>query len=233
VTRAEARDDDADVLAVAQKGRRADEAVEVLCVADVARVHHDEPRREPVPFRPRVVAALWRDRTRVHPVRDHPQTLGGRALRLEPLAHGLADRDDAVGAAQVRADEPAQHADDRRVAEPVELGGDLGEDVLADDEHGSAEAASHGHAEVSHDRRVGHAEDEIGRRARERVPERVAEVREVVRCPPGELGALVRGRCHPHDADAVVLRLPRLALGPVKDSVATSTSWSSAGLANR
>ena len=48
VPRAEARDHDAEPLEVAEEGRGADEAVEVLGVADVPRVHDDECVRQPV-----------------------------------------------------------------------------------------------------------------------------------------------------------------------------------------
>ena len=58
----------------------------------------------------------------------------------------------------------AEDADDGWVAEPVELGRDLREHVLADDEHGRADAPADEDAEVADDRRVGHAEHEIGAR---------------------------------------------------------------------
>ena len=57
---AEAGDDDAQVVEVAQERRGADEAVEILRVADVARVHDDERVDEPVlasPTRCRAAAA--------------------------------------------------------------------------------------------------------------------------------------------------------------------------------
>ena len=113
---------------------------------------------EPVLLGPGVVARLRGDRARVDPVRDDAEPLGRRALLLEALAHRLPDRDDPVGAAQVRADEGPQDADDGGVAEAVELGGDLREDVLADDEHRRADPLADEHAEVPDDRRVGHAE---------------------------------------------------------------------------
>ena len=47
-----------------------------------------------------------------------------------------------VRASQIEADEPAQQADDDRVLEPLELDGDLGEDVLAD--HDERRAGSGG-----------------------------------------------------------------------------------------
>ncbi len=140
MSRPEAGDHDRQVVAVAQKRRRPDEAVEILRVPDVPRVHDDELPDEAVLLGPRVVAGLRRDRARVDPVRDHAQPLRWSALLLEALAHGLPDRDDPVGPPQVGADEGAEDADDGRVAEPVELGRDLREDVLADHEHGGADA---------------------------------------------------------------------------------------------
>ena len=77
---------------------------------------------------------------RVDPVRDHLDPLGRRALLLETQLHRLADRDDAVGAPQVERDEPPQRAEHERVLEPLDALGDLGEDVLADDEERHAEA---------------------------------------------------------------------------------------------
>ena len=68
-------------------------------------------------------------------------------------------------APEVRADEAAEHADHGGIAEPVELGRDLREDVLADDEHRRADPLADEHAEVADDRRVGHAQHEVGSRA--------------------------------------------------------------------
>ena len=106
--RTEPRDDDPHVCSVAKERRRAHEAVEILRVPDVARVHDDEPADEVVLPRPLVVPRLRRYRARVHPVRDHTEPLGRSALGLESLAHRLADRNDPVGAPQVGADEASQ-----------------------------------------------------------------------------------------------------------------------------
>ena len=165
-----------------------------------------------MPLGPLVVARLRRDRAGVDPVRDHAQALRRRSLRLEPLPHRLADRDDAVGAAEIGADEPAQDADHRGIPQPVELGRDLGEDVLADDEHRRADPLSDEHTEVADDRRVGHAEHEIGLARSQRMAKRETEVREVVQGAAAELGALVRRRRDARDDHAVVLQLPRLVL---------------------
>ena len=218
VAGAEARDHDPEVVAVAEEGRRADEAVEVLRVPDVPGVHDDEARHEvvlPAHSLSRGCGVIARVSTQFGITRSRS---GGAPFASQPLAHRLADGDDPVGAPQVGADEPAEHADDGGVAEPVELGRDLREDVLADDEHGHAEAAADRDAEVADDRRVGHAEDEIGSRAAQRVRERRAEVREVVRRAPRELGALVRRRRDADDADAVVLVLARRVLVAVQDA---------------
>ena len=187
-------------------------------MAHVPGVHDDELRDEVVLLRPLVVARLRRDRARVDPVRDHAKPSGRRPLRLQAQPHRLPDRDDAVRAAEVRGDERPQHADHCRIPETVELGRDLREDVLADDEHGGAEPPPHRDAEISDDRRVGHAEDEIGSGPAKRVGAGGAEVGEVVRRAAGELRALVRGRRDADDADAVVLGRPRRVLVPVQDA---------------
>ena len=70
MARPEPGDHDAEVVPVAQERRRADEAVEILRVPHVARVHDDEAPDQIVPLRPLVVPWLRRDRTRVDPVRD-------------------------------------------------------------------------------------------------------------------------------------------------------------------
>ena len=76
VTRSEPCNHDSQVVEIAQKGRGADKAVQVLRVSDVPRVHDDELRDEPVPLRPLVLARLRGDRRRIHPVRDHSHALG-------------------------------------------------------------------------------------------------------------------------------------------------------------
>jgi hypothetical protein len=187
-------------------------------VTDVPGVHDDEPPDEAVPRGPLVVARLGRDRPRVDPVRDDAKPLGRRSFRLEPVAHGLTDRDDAVRTAQVRADEPSEHADHRGIPKSVELGRDLREHVLADDENRRSDALADEHAEVADDRRIGHAQHEVGCGARECVAQRRPEIREVVHGAPAELRALVRGRGDPDDANPVVLDLPRLVLVPVQDA---------------
>ena len=213
---AEAGDDDAEVVAVAKEGRGAHEAVEILRVPDVARMHDDEAIDEVVPCGPLVVARLRRDRARVDPVRNDAQPLGRSALCFEPLPHGLPDRDDPVSASKIRTHEATQNADHRRVAEPIELGRDLREHVLADDQDRRTHALAHDDADVADDRRVRHAEHEIGTRAAQRVPQRGSQVREVVHRSTPELGALERRGGDARDAHVVVLDLPRLVLVSVQ-----------------
>ena len=87
---------------------------------------------------------------------------GGAPFRLEPLLHRLADRDDAVGAAQVEARQRPSSADEHRVLEPLQLDRDLREDVLADHDERHAEAPRDEQSDVADDRRIGHAEDDVG-----------------------------------------------------------------------
>ena len=102
-----------EVVEVAEERRRAYERVEVLRVADVAGMHDDELVDEAVRTRPVVVLRRRLYRVRVHPVRDDDDPLRQRSLLLEPLAHRLADRDHAIGAPQVEADERAEKRDER------------------------------------------------------------------------------------------------------------------------
>ena len=167
---------------------------------------------QPVEPRPWVVERLRRDRLRVHPVRDHPDAIGRSALLLQPAAHGVADRDDAVGALQVEPDQLAQRRHEHAVVEPPELCCDLGEDVLGDDEQRHAEPPRDGEAHVAHHRRIGHAEDEVGPRPGQPLEQRAADVRGVVERAQAEIGALEGGRRHAHDLHAVAHLTPRKLL---------------------
>ena len=204
VARAEADHDDPEALEVAQERRGADERVEVLRVTDVARVHDDERVVEPVLGATTALSPrLRRELGRVHPVRDHGRRARPAPLLLEPPLHRLADRDDAVGPPEIEATSLPERADDDRLLEPLDPLGDLREDVLADHEQRHAEAARDDEPDVADDRRVGHAEHEVGPRTAERGERRVAEIGGVVRGAEVDLRALVRRRAHPDDADAV------------------------------
>ena len=207
--RAEADHDDPESIQVAQERRGPHERVEILRVADVPGVHHDEGAVEALLRRPGVVPRLRHELGRVDPVRDHLDPLGGSALLLEPQLHRVADRDDTVGTAEVERDEPAQRSEHERLLEALHALGDLGEDVLADHEQRHAEAPRDDEADVADDGRIGHAEDEVGPRAAERREHRVAEVARVVRGPVVELGAIVGRRADADDPHAVSLLLGR------------------------
>src|SRR5207253_565418 len=129
--RTRADGDDREILQIAKERRGADENVEVLRVSDVARVHDDEAAGKPVLERPRIFVRLRMNRVAVDPVRYHFDAAGARTLRLEPAAHRVADRDDAVGAPQVEADQLPQQLDQRLALEPLHLDGHLREHVLA------------------------------------------------------------------------------------------------------
>ena len=209
VAGAEADHHDPQRFEVAQERRCADERVEILRMADVARVHDDEPIVELVLGRPGVRARPGGQLGGVHPVRDHRDAIGGSAFLLEPLLHRVADRHDAVGAAQVERHEPAERTEDERLLEPLDTLGDLREHVLADDEERNPEATRDDEPDVADDRRVGHAEHEVGSRAAERSEHRVAEVARVVGGAEVDLRALVRRRSDADDAHAVPRLLAR------------------------
>ena len=187
-------------------------------MADVAGVHDDKAARQLVLSGPSVVLWLRHDRLRVDPVGDHPHPISGSTFLLEPVAHGVADGDDAVGPLEVQADHAAQRADEQAIFEAAQLRGDLREDVLGDDEQRHAEAACDGEADVSHHRRVRHAEHEIGTWPREPADERAAHVRDVIEGAQAESCPLEGGRRHANDLDAVSHLMPRPLLMAAKDS---------------
>ena len=181
------------VVEIAQERRGADERLDVLGVADVARVHDDEAVVEPLLAGPVVRRRLRRDPAGVDPVLDHAHALGRRSLLLQALAHRLADRHDPVCPAEVGLDHQPQEADEERILEPLQLDGDLGEDVLGDDDKRDAEPARHDEADVADHRRVGQREDDVGTLEGERAQDRVREVGGVVDRAQMELGP-VEGR---------------------------------------
>ena len=75
VAGAEADDHDRETLEVVERHARANERLEVLCVADVARVHDGEAVDEAVLVCPAVRAVDGRDRSGVGPVRDDAKAL--------------------------------------------------------------------------------------------------------------------------------------------------------------
>ena len=203
LTRSGPDHDDSQADEVAQEGRRPNQRVEILGVPDVSRVHHDERLVEAALRRPLVVAWARRELRRVDPVRDHGDSLGRRPLVLEPQLHRVADRDDAVGALEVERDEPTKRAQENRLLESLHPLGDLGEDVLADDEQRHTEAARDDERDVPDDGRIGHAEDQVRPLPAQRGQGRVAEVAPVVRRAQVELCAVVRRRPDADDPHAV------------------------------
>ena len=202
VTRPCADEDDLEVVQVAEEGDRPHDD---LRVADVPRVHHDETAIEPLPHRPWVGFRRCLDLVGFDPVRDDPDPVAPRTLLLQPAAHRFADRHDPVGPAQVRVDQGTEKADQEGVLEPLQLDGDLREHVLADHDERDAKASGHDDGDVPDDRRVGHAEDDVGLLGRHRRAQRLHEVGEVVDRPEGEIRSVERRRVHTNDGDAVLL----------------------------
>ena len=165
VAGAEADDHDREVVEVAQERRGADELVEVLRVADVAGVHDDEAcRRARCSATTRCRAASGRQRGVSTQFGITLDALGARAL--------LVSRRCIVSPiATTRSARSTQSAEQRRTSlstagsRAAELDRDLGEDVLADDDERRAEAAAERRARATpDDRRVRHADDDVGPR---------------------------------------------------------------------
>ena len=83
------------------------------------------------------------------------------ALLREPRAHRLADRDDAVGPAQIGADDAAAPRRDGFSSRPSRsaISGNTSWLITS---NGAPEAPGDDDPDVTDDRRVGHAEDEVG-----------------------------------------------------------------------
>ena len=209
--RAAADQHDPQVVEVAQERRRADQRVEVLRVADVAGVHDDELVDELVLARPRrcragaARASSMSTQFGITTIRSP-----SRALRLEPLAHRLADRDDAVGALEVEADREPQRSDhDARLSSRFSSTATSGKTSWLIDDERRAEPARDEQRDVGDHRRIGHAEHDVGPLDAKRLHERQAEIRQVVRRAQREPAAVERGRADAHDLDAVPRRSAR------------------------
>src|SRR5207244_3893721 len=125
VASATADDRDDEVVQVAEKRRRPDESIEILCMTDVAGMHDDERFREIVLSRPLVVLRRGRDCGSVDPVGNDGDALRKCTLLHESPTHRVPDGNDAVRAAQVETDECPQHLNDDLALEPLELDSDL------------------------------------------------------------------------------------------------------------
>ena len=164
VASAEPDDGDDEIVEVAQKRGRADKVVEVLSVADVPRMHNDEPVDEILGARPVGLTRPWLYRGGIDPVRDDSDVVRRAPFSNEALRHPLTDRDNVVGSPQVIPHERAQHPHEHWFVRPTQLGGDFREDILADNEQRGAVPPSDHEREVADDRRIGHANDELRRR---------------------------------------------------------------------
>ena len=112
------------------------------------------------------VRALARDSVLgVGPVRDHRDRVVADALRHQPAAHVLADRDDAGRMREPEPNQPVEDTDDDRVVEPAKRDRDLGEDVLRDDQERSAVPPCDRDPDRGDERWVGQAEHELRPRA--------------------------------------------------------------------
>ena len=112
MTGTEPDDQDGQIVEITQERGGANEVVQVLSVADVARMHNDEPIRQVLRPRPVVLTRAGHDCGSVDPVGNDRDPLGRGALCDEPLAHAVADRHDVVGPLEVEGDQAPQHLDD-------------------------------------------------------------------------------------------------------------------------
>ena len=210
--------EDREVIEVAQEARGAYERVEILGVSDVARVHDHELALNAALVRPPVLPLLRRKPRGVDPVGNHAHAFRRRAFFLESLPHRVSDGDDAVGPAKVERNERAQQPHHDGILEPLELDGDLREDVLADHHERGAVALRHQQRDVGDDRRVGHADDDVRPLLAQASHEGIRQVRDVVRGTGEQLAALERRRRNAKDLDAVSQQTARLVLVAMQHS---------------
>ena len=191
--------DDPQVVEIAKERRRANQRVEILRVADVAGVHDDEAcRRARARATTRCRCGCGRESRRVDPVRDHDDPLRRRALR--PRAARASSRRSRRcgrhGAGRARR-APRSSADERRGFSSrfssTAISGKTS--WLIDDERHAEAGARRASARSPIDRRVGHAEDDVGpRRARGRAQSALAEIRHVVERARAKSLRAVEGR---------------------------------------
>ena len=159
-------------------------------------------------LRPGVVARLRRERRRVDPVRDH----------LDAAARPFASRRSFI-VSPIATTRSARAGTARRAAgarrRPSGFSSRLTRCAISGNtswlmtRSGDAEPPRDEQPDVADDRRVGHAEHEVGPLAAKRGERGVAEVARVVRGAEVELRALVRGRADAQDPHAVAHLLRR------------------------
>src|SRR5437660_275533 len=116
----------------------------------------------------------------------------GRAL-FSYACHGRK----RTGGARRIPGRPARAAGAARAA----LARERGEHVLADNEERRAEPSCDELGSCGDERRVGHADDDVGPTGPESFPDGANEVREVVRGPTMQLRSVIRRRVHADDRD--------------------------------
>ena len=185
---------------------------------DVPGMHHDELLVQADVARPFVRPVLGPQPRRVDPVRDHAHPLRRRTFFLEAPPHRVADGDDPVGPAEIERDERAEDPHHHGVLQTLQLHRDLRENVLADDDERHPEPAGDEQRDVCHDRRVGHAEHDVGPRPAEPVMQCIPQIGDVVGGARQQPAPLERGGRDAHDLDRVVHGATRLALVAVQYS---------------
>ena len=108
-----------------------------------------------------------------------------------------------VGAAQIEADQRAEDADQKRLAKSAEVDGDLGKDVLTDDDERAPKPPGNQISDITDQRRVCHAQHDVGTLHGDATSQRPQQIRDVVGRPPMQRGAVVGRRVQTDDLDAI------------------------------
>ena len=203
--RAAADDPHGEVVEVAQEAQAPDERVEVLRVADVARVHDDEALHEAGARGPRgCPRGCGVDRSRR---RSSSGSRGSARLgRPSPRAAASSCRRSRRRGRPSGSDESTSRRSARSTNglwRRPSLTAISGNTSCAITSSGTRKRARDEPADGADERRVGHADDEVRATPEDGLPEDADDVGEVVRPAPGEPCALVGGRANTHDLDAV------------------------------
>ena len=186
-------------LDVGERARSLEQRVQLLGMPDVAGMHDDEA--------PVALHVHGMNLVRVHPAGDRDDLVGRDAPLLQAPRHRPADRDHAIGPAQVEVDDRPEPLQQRRAQLPPRA---LGVEILDRHDERRPETARDGVRGRPEERRIGLAEDGVGAAGGDSAQRGEHDVREVVGSARRQPAAGEGSGGHADDLDAV----PHLPAGP-------------------
>ncbi len=94
-------------------------------------------------------------------------------------------------------------ADQKRLAKSADVDGDLGKDVLTDDDERAPKSSGNQIGDITDQRRICHAQHDVGPLHGDATSQCPQQIRHVVRRPPVQRGAVVGRRVQTDDLDVV------------------------------